>query len=78
VLQKKLNILYLQQNEALKQALFLCRTLLRKSTMQPTRCKELVQAWPDYIGISDASSFGFGGVIVGENRDCPPTVVYLQ
>jgi hypothetical protein len=38
----------------------------------------VVQAWPDYIGICDASSFGFGGVIVGENSECPPTVVQLQ
>jgi hypothetical protein len=78
VLQKKPNIVYLQQNEVLKQALLLCRTLLQKSTMQPTRCKELVQAWPDYIGICNASSFGFRGVIVGENDNCPPTVVCLQ
>ena len=78
VLQKKPDIVYLQQNEALKQALLLCRMLLRESTTQPTRCKELVRAWPDYIGICDASSFGFGGVIVGENSECPPTVVCLQ
>jgi hypothetical protein len=78
VLQKKPDIVYLQQNKALKQALLLCRMLLRKSTTQPTRCKELVQAWPDYIGICNASSFGFGGVIMGENSDCPPTVVCLQ
>jgi hypothetical protein len=52
--------------------------LFRESTTQPTRCKELVQAWLDYIGVCDASSFGFGGVIVGENSNCPPTVVYLQ
>jgi hypothetical protein len=78
VLQTQPNIVYLQQNKALRQALILCRTLLRKSTTQPTRCKELVQAWPDYIGICNASSFGFGGVIVGENSECPPTVVRMQ
>ncbi len=78
VLQTQTNILYLQRNKALKQALILCWTLLYKSTTQPTRCKELVQAWPDYIRTCDASSFGFGGVIVGENSECPPTVVQLQ
>jgi hypothetical protein len=52
--------------------------LLQESTTQPTRCKELVRAWSDYIGICDASLFGFGGVIVGENSECPPTVVCLQ
>jgi hypothetical protein len=72
---KKTDIVYLQQNESLKQALLLCRMLLRESTKQPSRCKELVQAWPDYIGICDALSFGFGGVVVGENSKCPPTVV---
>jgi hypothetical protein len=34
--------------------------------------------WPDYIGICDDLSFGFGGVVVGENSECPPTVVRLQ
>jgi hypothetical protein len=78
VLQKKPDIVYLQQNEALKQALLLCRALLHESMTQPTRCKELVQAWPDYIGICDASSFGFRGVIEGENSECPSIVVRLQ
>jgi hypothetical protein len=66
VLQTRPNIVYLQQNKVLKQALILCWTLLHESTTQPTRCKELVRAWPDYIGICDASFFGFGGVIVGK------------
>ena len=30
--------------------------------------------WPDYIGYTNASSHGFGGIIVGENHDLPPTV----
>jgi hypothetical protein len=79
ILRTRPNMVYLQQNMALKQALTLCRTLLRESTAQPTQCKELVRAWSDYVGICDASSFGFGGrVIVGENSECPPTVVRLQ
>jgi hypothetical protein len=77
ILQTRPNMVYLQQNMALKQALTLCRTLLCESTAQPTTCKELVRAWPDYVGICDALSFGFGGVIVGENSKCPPTVVRL-
>jgi hypothetical protein len=75
ILRTQPNMVYLQQNKALKQALILCRTLLCESTMQPTRCKELVRAWLDYINICDALSFGFGGVVVGENSKCPPTVV---
>ena len=35
-------------------------------------------AWPDYIGIVDASSHGIGGVILGELSCVPPTVFRLQ
>ena len=44
----------------------------------PTYCKDLVAAWPDYIGIVDASSYGVGGVILGELSGLPPTVFRLQ
>jgi hypothetical protein len=54
------------------------RTLLRNSTTRPTRCKELVAGWPDYVGVVDASSFGVGGVIIGELSECRPTVFRLQ
>jgi hypothetical protein len=42
------------------------------------QCKDLVAAWPDYIGIVDASSHGIGGVILGELSCVPPTVFRLQ
>ena len=51
-----------------------CRTMLRESTLAPTRCKELVMGWPDVVGVMDASGEGVGGVIVGENTKCVPTV----
>ena len=30
--------------------------------------------WPHYIGVKDASSHGVGGITVGEDKDCVPTV----
>ena len=51
---------YLQRNAAVLTALEGCQTLLRKSTKEPTRCRELVSGWPDYIGVVDASGHGVG------------------
>jgi hypothetical protein len=51
---------------------------LRESTTRPTRCRELVTGWPDYVRVVDASSHGVGGVIIGKLSDCPPTVFCLQ
>ena len=42
--------------------------------MTPTRCKELVAGWPDFVGVKDASGQGVGGVIFGETLSCQPTV----
>jgi hypothetical protein len=39
---------------------------------------ELVAGWPDYIGVVDASSFGVGGIIIGELLPCCPTVFRLR
>ena len=65
---------YLQRNAAVLTALEGCQTLLRKSTKEPTRCRELVSGWPDYIGIVDASGHGVGGVVLGELTQCTPIV----
>ena len=67
-------IVYLHKNRLLRQAICDCRTLLRESTVAPTKCSELVAAWPDFVGVKDASGHGIGGVIVGENKQCVPTV----
>ena len=45
---------------------------------QPTQCKDLVAAWPDYIGNVNASSHGVGGVVLGELSELPPTVFRLR
>ena len=74
VLRKGPDVVYLHNNAPLREAITDARTLLRESSTTPTRCKELVTGWPDFIGIKDASKHGVGGVILGEGRGCPPTV----
>jgi len=74
VLRARPEVVYLHRNKGLEQAISDARTLLRESTAAPTRCKELVAGWPDYIGVQDASGQGVGGVVFGENKACPPTV----
>jgi hypothetical protein len=34
--------------------------------------------WPDNIGIMAMSGDGVGGVIVGRNADCVPTVYWMK
>jgi hypothetical protein len=74
ILQSKPSMVFLQRNKVLSAALMGCRTLLRESSDSPTRCRELVDGWPDYIGVCDASSHGVGGIVIGENEACIPTV----
>ena len=69
---------YLHKNEALRWALKECRTFLRESVGDPTKCARLVTSWPDFIGVKDASSHGVGGIIIGENKAASPTVFRLQ
>ncbi len=78
LLRKRPEIVYLHQNKPLFEAIKGMRTLLRESTTRPTRCKELVAGWPDYVGICDASSFGAGGIIIGELSPYRPTVFLIQ
>ena len=49
-----------------------------ESIMVPTECINLVAGWPDFIGIKDASGHGVGGVVVGENKECTPTVFQFE
>jgi hypothetical protein len=74
VLRTRPPVVYLHNNRELEEAIKGAHTLLRESTTAPTRCRELVAGWPDFIGIQDASGQGVGGVVFGENRSCPPTV----
>ena len=70
--------IYLHRNEGLRTAITDCRTLLCKSTLAPTKCAELVAGWPDSVGIKDASKHGIGGIIIGENKGCTPTVFRVE
>jgi hypothetical protein len=78
ILQVNPRTVYLHRNKPVLTAIKGCRTLLRESTREPTRCRELTFWWPDYIGIVDASSHGVGGVMVGELSGCVPTVFRWQ
>jgi hypothetical protein len=69
---------YLHRSGPLLEAIRDIRTILQATVKQPTKCKDLVAGWLDYIGIVDASSHGVGGVIVGELSPVPPTVFRLQ
>jgi hypothetical protein len=78
VLAKQPPIVYLHKNTNLYYAVKDCRTFLHDTIGSPTKCRNLVTGWPDYVGITDASGHGLGGVIVGENKEVPPTVFRLQ
>lgn len=65
---------FLHRNEDLRVAISDIRNLLRASVQEPTNCKELVGGWPHFIGYTDASGAGFGGVVIGEDGKLPPTV----
>jgi hypothetical protein len=38
------------------------------------RCRQLINGWPYFVGIVDASGHGVGGVVIGELSPCVPTV----
>ena len=78
ILATKPQVVWINKHERVFTALRGCRTLLRESTKDPTRCKELVSGWPDFVGIVDASSHGVGGVVVGELSTCVPTVFHWE
>jgi hypothetical protein len=78
ILRRAPTLVYLHKNEELRLALCECRTFLRESVGNPTKCSRLITKWPDYIGVKDASSHGVGGIIIGENKAMCPTVFRLQ
>ena len=71
-------LVFLHKNQPLFNAVIDCRTFLHETVSSPTKCKNLVPGWPDFVGITDASGHGAGGVIVGENKAVPPTVFRVQ
>ena len=78
VVTAKPRFVFLHRNRDLFEAVSECRILLRESIAAPTRCKELVSEWPDFVGIVDASGQGVGGIIVSERAECVPTVFRME
>jgi hypothetical protein len=73
LLNKRPAVVFLHKNKRLLEAVRDCRTLLRVSASEPTKCRELVCGPPDYIGVKDASAYGVGMVSLwGRTRSvCP-------
>jgi hypothetical protein len=61
LLNRRPPVVYFHHNNSLHLAISNCQTILRESTSRPTRCRELVAGWPDFIGVVDASSHGVRG-----------------
>ena len=78
VLRVQPQLVYLHTNTNLRNAVADCRTFLRETVSSPTKCRNLVTGWPDFVGITDASGHGLGGVIIGERRAVAPIVFRLQ
>ena len=78
VIQRRPKVVFVHKDGIFLEALSDVRTILQASTACPPQCKDLVAAWPDFIGIVDASSHGVGGVAIGERSEIPPTVFRLQ
>ena len=77
MLGKEPNNVFLQCNKPLLSAIRDCCHLLEMSTKNPTPCKELVTECSQYRGVKDTSSHGIGGIIMGEGKECIPTVFHL-
>ena len=78
ILRVRPTTVYLHKYAGAVDALRACRTMLRESTALPTKCKELVMGTPEFIGTKDASIHGVGGVIVGNTKECVPTVFRFE
>ncbi len=78
LLRKRPSVIYFHRNPPFFLAIKDMHTLLRESTTRPSRCKELVAGWPDYVGVCNESSFGAEGIIIGKLSECSPTVFQLQ
>ena len=71
-------VVYLQRNHRLRQVLDDCRRFVRASAASPTPCRELIVGPLGYVGLTDASLYGAGVVVVGDHKACVPTVARLE
>jgi hypothetical protein len=78
LLRKKPAFVYIHRNKKLFHTIKDCRTPLREATLRPPKCSELVMGAPDFVGVKDASVHGVGGIVIGENMACVPTVFRME
>ena len=65
ILGKRPQLLSIWRNRTLFDALRDCRMILCKATICPTPCCEWITAWPQFVGVKDASKHGVDGVVIG-------------
>ncbi len=73
-----LSTVYLHCNNPLMQALQELQTFLTETMDTSTKFSYLVMQWLDLIGIQDMSSFGVGGIVIGESHAFPSMLFCLQ
>ena len=71
-------LVFLHQNTKLLITIKDMKTLLHKSTLRPTKSKELISGWTNYIRVKDASGHSVGSVVFGENLPYTPTVFRMK
>ena len=59
---------FLSRNKDLRSAVADCRAFLRDSFGRPTPCRELVPAWPSFVGAKDASDHDVGSCLGKQQR----------
>ena len=55
-----------------------CCIFLHELVSGPTPCRCLVMGWSDIVGFRDASAYGVGVDVIGENTGIPPMVFCLS
>ena len=78
VISKEPKFVFIRKNSDLHQAIADLRTMITEARKEPTHCRELVTGPPDFFGIVDAAKEGTGGVVMGEEEGCVPTVFRLE
>ena len=67
-------VVYLRRNKGVATTLQECCIFLCESVASPTPYRSLVMGWPAIVGVTDASSQGARGIVIGETAAIPPTV----
>ena len=78
VMALKKPLVYIRKNSPLWRSVKYLHAIIKESQREPTHCAELVTGAPHFVGICDAAKEGAGGVILGEQDSCVPTVFRLE